>query len=203
MKKIFNSIQKVISVIVISIIFGGCTVQQQVQQAKTLVNCDFRIMSVENVQMAGVLIKNESSLNDFSLADAARIMQAFSSGKFPLNFQLNLEGKNPNSSPAGMNRLEYILFLDDNQITSGGLYRSFQIPPNNGTAIIPIQVNLDLKQLLSGKTIDAMVNLGLNIAGMGTHPTRITAKIKPTIMIGNTPLTYPGYITIRTEYSGQ
>lgn len=192
----------VISVMIISTILAGCKVQQQVQQAANLVNCDFRILSVENVQMAGINIKNESTMSDFTITDAAKILKAFSSNTFPLNFQLNLEGKNPNSSPAGMNKLDYIIFLDDLQMTSGCLIRSFLIPANNGTAVIPVQINLDLKKLLSGKSLDALTNLGFNIAGMGKKPTRIMAKIKPTIMIGNKALTYPGYITIKTEYSG-
>jgi hypothetical protein len=32
--------------------------------------------------------------------------------------------------------------------------------------------------------------------------TCITAKIQPIIMIGQIPLTYPGYITITTNFSG-
>lgn len=66
-----------------------------------------------------------------------------------------------------------------------------------------IKQQVHLKKLLTGKSLDALTNFGFNVAGMSSRPSRITAKIKPTIMIGKTPLTYPGYITIKTEYSGQ
>jgi hypothetical protein len=87
-------------------------------------------------------------------------------------------------------------------MTTGSINNRFTIPPNNGTTIIPLQVSVNLKQVLSGKSLDAIANFAFNLAGAGNKPTRITAKLKPTIMIGQSPLTYPGYITINTDFSG-
>ena len=128
-------------------------------------------------------------------------MKAVSSNSFPLSFQLNLEGKNPNSEPAGLNKLEWILFIDDIQMTSGSLNQAFTIPLGNGIAQIPINLNFDLKKVLAGKSLDAMVNFGFNLAGAGNKPTRIMIKLKPTIMIGTFALTYPGYIKVKTEFT--
>jgi len=179
-----------------------CGVVQQTQQMANLVNCDFRIASVQNLTLAGVNIQNVQSLKNLGVIDAARIMTAVAGNSFPLIFQLNLEGKNPNSSPAGMNRMDWILLIDNIQMTTGSVNDRFTIPPNNGTAMIPIQMNVNLKQVLQGKSLDAIANFAFNLAGAGNRPTRITAKIQPTIMIGNSPLTYPGYITINTDFSG-
>ena len=180
----------------------GCDVTQQAQHATNLAKCDFRISSVENINLAGIYIQNINSIKNLNLTDAAMIMAAMGSSTFPLSLQLNFEGKNPNSTVAGLNRLEWILFIDDIQMTSGMVDKAFAIPPNNGTEIIPIQVGMDLKQALKGKSLDAIVNFGFNLAGVGNKPTRIKAKLKPTIMIGNYPLSYPGYITVNTEFSG-
>ena len=180
----------------------GCDVAQQSQHAVNLAKCEFRIRSVENINLAGISIQNAASIKSLNITDAAKIMAAFGSSTFPLSLQLDFEGKNPNSTAAGLNKLEWILFIDDIQMTSGSLDKAFTIPPNNGTAIIPIQVGMDLKQALKGKSMDAIVNFGFNLAGVGNKPTRIKAKLKPTIMIGNYPLSYPGYITINTEFSG-
>jgi hypothetical protein len=180
----------------------GCDVTQQAQQATNLAKCDFRIRSVENINLAGIYIQNINSIRNLNLTDAAKIMAAMGGSTFPLSLQLNFEGKNPNSTVAGLNRLEWILFIDDIQMTSGMVDKAFTIPPNNGIAIIPIQVGMDLKQALKGKSLDAIVNFGFNLAGVGNKPTRIKAKLKPTIMIGNYPLTYPGYISVTTEFSG-
>jgi LEA14-like dessication related protein len=179
-----------------------CGVVQQTQQMANLVNCDFRIASVQDLTLAGVNIQNVQSLKNLSVTDAAKIMAAVAGNSFPLTFQMNLEGKNPNSSPAGMNKMDWILLIDNIQMTTGSVSKRFTIPPNNGTAMIPIQVNVNLKQVLQGKSLDAIANFAFNLAGVGNRPTRITAKIQPTIMIGNSPLTYPGYITINTDFSG-
>jgi hypothetical protein len=182
--------------------FQGCDVAKQTQRATNLSKCDFRVLSVENINLAGTYIENSSSIESLNLMDAANIMTAMGRSTFPLSFQLNFEAKNPNNTEAGLNKLEWILFIDDIQMTSGTVDKAFTIPPNNGTAIIPIQVSMDLKPALKGKSLDAIVNFGFNLAGMGNKPTRIKAKLKPTIMIGNYPLTYPGYISVNTEFSG-
>ena len=179
-----------------------CGVVKQAQQMENLVNCDFRIANVQNVSLAGVDIQNKQNLNDLNLADAARISAAVAGSSLPLTFLLNLEGKNPNSSPAGMNKLDWMLFIDNFHMAAGNVSTRFTIPPNNGTTMIPIMVSIDLKEVLQGKSLDEIANFAFNFTGAGNTPTRITAKIQPTIMIGQTPLTYPGYITISTNFTG-
>jgi LEA14-like dessication related protein len=179
-----------------------CGVVQQTQQMANLVNCDFRIASIQNLTLAGVNIQNVQSLKSLNIADAARIMATVAGNSLPLTFLLNIEGKNPNSSPAGMNSMDWILLIDNIQMTTGSLNNRFTIPPGNGTAIIPVQVNVNLKQVLQGRSLEAIANFAFNLAGVGNRPTRITAKIRPTIMIGQQLLTYPGYITINTDFSG-
>lgn len=179
-----------------------CGVVNQAQQMGNLVKCDFRILNIQNLTLAGVYIQNIKSLNDLNFADAARITAALAGGSLPMNFQLNLEGKNPNSSVAGMNKLDWMVFIDDTHITSGSVDRAFTIPPNNGTTIIPVMISVNLKEVLQNKPMNDILNFAFNLAGVGNKPTRITAKIRPTIMIGQTPITYPGYITINTDFSG-
>jgi hypothetical protein len=178
----------------------GCGISTQVQQAVNLTNCDFRVISVENVDLAGVNVQNVNNLSQLNWTDAQKLMKAAASGTFPLNFQLNLEGRNPNTVSAGLNRLEYQLFIDEIQMTTGILNQSFTIPPTNGTTVIPINMNFDLKQVLSGKSIEAIVNFGLNLAGTGGKPTRIMIKLKPSILVNGKLLSYPGFLTVRTEY---
>ncbi|MDP4281552.1 MAG: LEA type 2 family protein [Bacteroidota bacterium] len=181
---------------------GGCGVVQQAEQAINLKNCDFRIMSVQDVNVAGVNIQNYKNLKDLRIQDVAKITKAIAQPSFPLSLQLNLQGRNPNTSSAGLNKIDYILYIDDIQMTAGSMSRSFVIPPNNGTAIIPMQFTFDLKQVLKGKSLDAIINFGFNLAGAGNKPTRILIKIRPTIMMGSRALQYPGYINVKTEFAG-
>jgi LEA14-like dessication related protein len=187
---------------VFMLISHGCDVVNQAQQMTNLVNCDFRIASATNISLAGVNIENVQNLKSLNFTDVARIMTAVAGNSLPLTLTVNIDARNPNSSPAGMNQLDWILLIDNIQMTTGSVLNRFTIPPNNGTTTIPIQVSVNLKQVLQGKSLDAIANFAFNLAGAGSKPTRITAKLRPTIMIGQTPLTYPGYITINTNFSG-
>ena len=181
--------------------FQSCDVAKQAQHSFLLAQCDFRIRSVENVNIAGVMVQNIKSINDLGFADMAKIMAALTSPVVPLSLQLNMEGRNPNDKPAGLNRLEWVLFIDDIQMTTGILERPFTIPANNGIAIIPVQIGLDLKQILTGKSAEAILRFVMNLAGAGGEPTRFKIKLKPSVLIGGLPISYPGYITVKTEYS--
>ena len=180
----------------------GCDLTRQAKYASNLAKCDFRIQSVQDVNIAGVLVQNIRSISDMSLTDMARIMGSLTSPTVPLSLQLNLEGRNPNSDPAGLNRLEWVLFIDEIQMTSGVLEKPFVIPGKSVTNI-PVQVAVDLKTVLNGKSADAILNFGMNLAGVGNVPTRFRIRLKPTIYVGKTALTYPAYITVKTTYSSQ
>ncbi|MEI6574628.1 MAG: hypothetical protein WCO63_00455 [Bacteroidota bacterium] len=190
------------SLFIASIIgFYSCTVMQEVQKAGNIVNCQFRVNSVENITLAGVNVQNTKSLQSVNVGDLAMLTTAAMGSNLPLNFTLKLEGKNPNALAAGMLRFDWILFIDDIQMTTGSVNQKVNIPANS-TSIIPIQIGLNLKKVLSGKSADAMMNFGLNLAGAGNKPTRFKVKLKPTINVGNYPLTFPDYINIGTEFSG-
>jgi hypothetical protein len=167
--------------------------------ASNLANCEFRISSVDKVTLAGVELEHIRSVSDLGITDVAMILGGFASPVFPLSLQLNIEGRNPNPKEAGLNKLEWILFIDDVQMTSGILEQPVMMAPNS-TLIIPVQIGLDLKQVLSGKSSGAMINFCMNLTGVGNTPTRFKIKLKPTILVGGNALRYPGYITVNTTY---
>jgi len=187
--------------LLMAMMFYGCDVVQQAQKMVNLTQCQFKIQSVDNIRLAGINVQNIKSKNELGLMDVQRLMTAVATGSFPLTFTLNMGAKNPNTSPAGMNAMEWILFIDNIQMVSGRVSQAVTIPANQGYAVIPLSINLDLKKILKGKTADAILNFGLNLAGSGNKPTRFMMKIKPTIMIGQYPLTYPDYISVGTEFT--
>lgn len=165
-----------------------------------LAKCDFRLASVQQLSLAGINVQNVNDLSDLSMFDAAKLANAVYLQQFPLNFTLNIEAKNPNTSEAGMTRIEWILLIDDLEMTRGILDKQVTIPANNGTAIIPMQMQVDLKKALSGKNTEAIINFGMNLSGTGNKPTRFTLQMKPTITVGGFPITYPGYLNVKTEF---
>ena len=184
---------------VLILIVLSCQVSRQTRTALNLANCEFRIVSAENINVAGLPVDTYSSVKDLGIADFAMIMGALAQPEVPLSLQLNIEVKNPNPAPAGISSLEYIIFIDDFRMVEGNFTSPIIVPATSST-IIPVQLNMDLKQALKDKSLDAIMNFGFNLAGVGHVPTRFKVKLKPSIQVGSNSLAYPGYITVRTEY---
>ena len=200
MKSFKTLIPAIILGCLVALSFTGCDVTRQAKRASNLGKCEFRIREVEHVKLAGINFDNVKSVNDLNFMDAAQVIAGLTGPVFPLTLQVNVEGHNPNNSEAGLNRIEWILFIDDIRMTDGVVEQPVIIPPM-GIQTIHVQVNVDLKQVLSGKPANAMVNFCSNLAGVGKQPTRFTVKLKPTIYVAGMKITYPGYITVKTEFT--
>ena len=169
---------------------------------KTFTKCLFRLRDVQEVRLAGVDVQDVQSMNDLSFTQAGQISMAALSGKMPLDFTLNVEVQNPNAQNASMNQMYWELFIDDINITNGKVSQRVSIPPG-GTAIMPVGVQVDLFEVLSGESANAVTNFGMNLTGSGGTPSRIKLKIKPTIYIGTTQMKYPGFFTIEEDFVSQ
>jgi hypothetical protein len=183
-------------------VFSGCaSVMQQLNAMATLSKCQFRLASVSQTTLAEIPLQNGSA--QIGVMSLLKLQKVFATGTLPLQFTLNVEVKNPNASAAGMSRVEWILLMDGNPLTNGVLVQSLSVAPNNGVGILPLQITLDLKKTLSGKSLDSMINLAKNVAGEGTQPTRLTLQVKPSMKVGGQELQYPGYVTLSHEFASK
>lgn len=187
-----------LSIIIIVTCLSSCGLVQQGTELKTFANCDFRLESVTNLKLAGVSIQNADALTDLGFTNMALVTGSVAKGTLPLTFDLNLEARNPNATVAAMNRLDWILLLDKQEIVSGVLMDRIEISPNSST-IFPLSINFDLIKAMSGKTAEALLNLAFSLSGTGAT-SKITIKAKPTIIIGKKTMQYPGYILITQKF---
>lgn len=183
----------------ITLILPSCSVLRQTSEMKNFAQCDFRLESVRNLKLGGVNFQDKQSVSDISFAELAKIASAIAGGSLPMNFDLNVLARNPNPALAAMNRLDWILMIDDIEMTKGVLTERIEIQPNSVTTF-PVAINFDLMKVLSGKSSEAVINFALNLAGSGGKPTRVKLKAKPSILVGDNLLEYPGYITIRQDF---
>lgn len=174
---------------------------KQLQGLANMAKCEFKLKSIENITLSGVNVQNVKSLNDLSMIDAARLTSSVLSNNFPLQFNLNMDIRNPNPSPASLNKLDWILNIDDIDLVQGTTQNRIQVAPNGGIATYPLSFNFNLREVLKEKTGQALINFALNLAGAGNQPSRVTLKAKPYMTIGNFQLPYPSYINIRNEFT--
>lgn len=180
---------------------SSCGVLKQTSEIARLSKCEFRLKNAENPRLAGIDISNVDSYDDLGLMDYASITAAVAKNNLPLSFRLNVESRNPNSGKAAMNKMSWILYIDDIEMTQGVVNQRVEIPPNGGSSIIPVNISVNLMEVLKGGSGDALLNFGFNVAGTGDRPTRILMKLKPTIYIGSSEIEYPGYINVKTEFT--
>lgn len=183
-------------------VLNSCDILDQISQVAMLSKCQFRLSTLTNTKLAGVNVQNIDSFNDLSFVDVTKVTAAYATGNLPLSFTLNVEAKNPNTSAAGMSKLDWILLIDDLEVLTGVTEQRITIPANGGTAILPLNLSFDLLKVIESRNVESLANFGMNLAGAGNRPTRVTLKAKPTIYVGSNPITYPNYITIENEFSG-
>jgi hypothetical protein len=191
----------VLLVLITVVLINSCGIKRQVNEMKALVNCGFRYEGLKHATLAGVDVSRVTGLIDLEAGDESTLFSALTFGKLPLDVTVNVGVKNPNQSMAAMNRLEWILLIDGIEMGTGAVTDRVILAPGGGTATIPISVSTELLTVLSGKSGDAAITFGLNLAGTGDKSSRITVKVKPTIIVGESAIHYPGYITLNREFS--
>lgn len=191
---------KVINIVLFILLLFTFTDCRQLRELQSFAKCDFRLATVENTNLAGINVQQIRTITDLNFSQAARITQAYASGSLPLSLTLNIDVKNPNATPASMNNMEWIMLIDDREIVDGVVNEKIDIAPNGGVSSLPIRISTDLRKVLSGMPAEDAVNMGLGLSGSGNKPTRITLKVKPSILVGQTVLRYPGYIKVNQEF---
>lgn len=192
---------RLLVILILTVVLAGCSIFEQASEMSRISRCEFRVFSVKDIDLAGIDIDNKDSFNDFSIFDIATISTVIATGKLPLSFVVNLQIRNPNPQKAALNKMEWILLIDGNEMLNGVLNQRYEIAGGGGMTTIPVNASIDLLSALGGKNLESLANFGLNLAGTGSKPTRITMKIKPSIIINSKSIDYPGYITINSEYS--
>ena len=171
------------------------------KEISTLGKCEFRVTTLEDPEIAGVDISKIRSFTDLNFVDMGIISSSFLRGDLPLSFTLNVEVRNPNPAMAALNGLEYLAFIDDVEVARGNLDSRIEIPANGGVTTIPLRLNTDLIDILKKDSRQALVNFGLNLADAGNRPTRVSIKVKPTILVGAMEINYPGYFTVKHDFT--
>lgn len=182
---------------------SSCGLNKQAQQIKALEQCEYKLISANNVTVAGTDVQkliNEQSLN---LANLPALAMGYLRQDIPLKALLNVEITNPSTTLAAINNFEYIILVNRQEVANGAVNQVVSIGAGQKVNV-PIQLNANIYQFLSnGKTLEDITAF-LSGAAKGTEQKGlVTIKIKPTIMVAGALVKYPGYITIDREVSSK
>jgi len=187
--------------IILSIVIAltGCNVSEGLTGAYNLTQCKYDYNSITNLTVSGMNLSSGISAANVLKLTSILSGQATS---IPLNFTLNLDVKNPNQSAATMHGMQYIISIDDIQFTTGSVSQSMNIA-SGATQKLPLTIGVDLATLMKNNSKSAVENIAKNFLGLGSSQSKVTVQLKPTFMIGNTPITSPVYIPVSFNFGGK
>jgi len=181
----------------------GCGVNKQAQQIKALENCKYRIVSAQNLSVAGANVKNIMSGQDINLASLPGLAFGLLRKDVPFRATINMEVSNPSGSLAAINEFEYKVLINKQELAAGFVNQLVSVPAG-GSVVVPVDLNVNVYQFISNAKVMSEISDFLR-AGSGANEKKglVTLKIRPSIMVGNTLVKYPGFISIDKEVSSK
>ncbi|WP_421944530.1 hypothetical protein [Pedobacter sp.] len=181
----------------------GCGINKQAQQIKALEACTYKIKNVNSITLAGTDLNKLINQQDFNIASLPGVALGLLRKDIPLRANLNLEITNPSANLAAINQFEYKILVNNTDLAEGIVNQAVSIPQGQ-TVTVPVQMGSNIYGLISsGNVLNDIIKAAQRGSKSEEKLGLLTIKIKPTIMIGNTPIKYPGYITINKDISSK
>ena len=190
-----STFKKTLIILFVTIGLASCDVLTQVAQMANFANCKFNFNSVDQIQMLGVNLSKGMSKSDLNAAQLLSLANALANKKLPVSFNVNIGVNNPNTIPASMSKMDYIVSLNGKEVISTTLNKSVNVGANS-SSVVSIPITTDLFQLFSGESADALLNLAFKLAGASSEPVNVGLKVKPYISINGQQLAYPDFISM-------
>lgn len=205
MKKAYKPILTALLIMFAFMNFGCTGLMDAITNIQRL---QFKLDKVTGMKVANVPLSNFSSLSSIGVMDAANLLAAFTQGKLPVEFTLNVLAKNPNDGTGGtkqsaavIENLAWRLFIDNNETINGNV-GNISVPGVGSTTNIPIGMSFDLIKFF-GSNYNDLINLALALGGRNGSTSRVTLKVKPTVRTAIGPITYPGeFDVVDREFRG-
>jgi hypothetical protein len=191
------------------LVLQSCAMLQDMATALTnLQRLRFKLGEVNDFRLLGISLSGKSRLNQFSVMDGVRLLNAFKTKSLMADFVLNVLAVNPNDGTGGspktvstLSSMECRLLIDNVPTVSGNIERAVEIPGTGQESVIPIRLSLDLYQFFANKQYEDLINMALAIGGANQDTTRLALDAQPRVSTPYGTITYPGRLTIvSTEF---
>ena len=180
----------------------SCDVVQQIGGAYNLLQCKYDYNSIDNIQIAGINLGKGRSVSVLQIASLTTILSGGTLQNIPLSMVINLDVANPNDkASAFLNGMDYEIELNDMELTSGKLDTPVRIEPG-GSQVVPLSIGVDLKNLMNRYSKEKVSGEMSRFIGITPGETKITVKLWPKVLVGNTPIKSPTHIPV-TFYVGK
>ncbi|MFV0469526.1 MAG: LEA type 2 family protein [Dysgonomonas sp.] len=177
------------------------TVGNDLMGAYNMTQCEYSYNSISNLSVSGINLGSSSSLSVTNIAKLTSILSGTASS-IPLNFTVNMNVKNPNSTAALLNGLQYNVKVDGINFTNGTLNKSVNIA-SGATQSIPLTIGVDVKTLMANNTQSSVLNIVKNFIGIGSDKSNVTVDLKPSFNVGGQVIASPVSIPVSFTFGGK
>ncbi|SDM07438.1 hypothetical protein SAMN05421813_105169 [Daejeonella rubra] len=193
--------KKYILICSLALLASSCGISRKID---VLEKCNYSIKSADSVYLAGKDISKLVKNKTFELSSVPGLALALFRKNIPLSANVKLSINNPTSKTAAINQFDYIILIKGQELAAGSVDRKISVE-SGATTIVPVQINSNIYSFLSnGKTMEELVAfMGGAESGPGEKKGLVTIKIRPSFMVGNKLIKYPGYISIDKELSSK
>ncbi len=190
---------KIIGALCLLLLIAGCGVNRQAKELKALGDCKYDLRSVDSIHISGIPFQQLINQNSINLSSAPALALGFLRKNIPFEGRVNLSIENPTTNRAAINQFEYIVLLQQKELVQGLVNQKISVAAGE-KAQVPISIKANIYDLLSDGSLEEILNILKSEKGSGAEGL-LTVKIKPIILLGNTAVKYPGYITIDKKIS--
>jgi len=178
----------------------GCGVNKQAQQIRALENCRYRVISASNLTVAGTNVQKLMNNQNINLGSLPALAFGLLRKDVPLHATLNMEVMNPSANQAAINEFEYKVLINNQELATGFVNQLVNVAAGQ-SVVVPVDINVNIYQFISNAKV--MSEISDFMRGGSNKKGLVTLKIRPSIMVGNTLIKYPGFISIDKEFSSK
>jgi hypothetical protein len=194
---------KLLSICLLAVTLWSCGINKQTQQIKALEKCTYKIASADQITIAGTDVRSILEKENINLGSLPGLALGVLRKDIPMRAKLNLEITNPTGDLASINEFEYKILINQAEIATGFVNQQVMVKPGQ-TTLVPVDINANVFPFLSNsKVMDEVARFFKAGRGGAEQKGIVTLKIKPSFMVGNTLVKYPGFITIDKEVSSK
>ncbi len=183
---------KIFAALLMVLAFTACN---SITGLKNFSDCEFKFSSVSNVKLAGIDITNKKTYSNFKAIDLTALGVAYLQKELMLDLNVNMNVKNPNTQPAQLDGMDYILWIDDQQMLEGTMNEKVKIAGGE-SANVALPISLNLYESIKDKKLAPMAEFALGLATNKAESSRVKVSIKPFFTIMDKTVKFPTYITI-------
>lgn len=177
----------------------GCGIGKQAKEIKTLADCEYSIIGVNNVLLSGTDVQNLIDKKDINLGAIPSLALGFLSKSIPLKADLIISIKNPTNNHAAINYFDYEILVNHKNFTEGTVDQRINIKPNETTEV-DLSLNANIYKFLVNDSVRNDIQAFISSTqNQDAAKAVITIRIKPAIYIDDKLVKYPDFINIEQE----